>query len=175
MSAIGILQQSSPPNINKSKALIDLLRFADVTFARSELEDFDKRLAMSKLIFLVLLCCVPSAFVSAQDSGTDEYVTGMTVVGTPGAGPSCPLIVWFVEPDTPAAKTAIQPGDRVLAIDGHRGIDAAEAHPLLHSKNSNPVKLELEGEHGTYTKSRRALRRCDYFSGRRQSARQIRV
>ncbi len=151
MSAIAILQQSSPPNINKSKALIDLLCFADVTFARSELEDFDKRLAMSKLIFLVLLCCVPSAFVSAQDSGTDEYVTGMTVVGTPGAGPSCPLIVWFVEPDTPAAKTAIQPGDRVLAIDGHRGIDAAEAHPLLHSKNSNPVKLELEGEHGTYT------------------------
>jgi len=104
MSAIAILQQSSPPNINKSKALIDLLCFADVTFARSELEDFDKRLAMSKLIFLVLLCCVPSAFVSAQDSGTDEYVTGMTVVGTPGAGPSCPLIVWFVEPDTPAAK-----------------------------------------------------------------------
>jgi hypothetical protein len=42
---------------------------------------------MSKLIFLVLLCRVPSAFVSAQDSGTDEYVTGMTVVGTPGAGP----------------------------------------------------------------------------------------
>jgi hypothetical protein len=82
MSVMAILQQSSPPHINKSKALIDLLRFADVTFARSELEDFDKRLAMSKLIFLVLLCRVPSAFVSAQDSGTDEYVTGMTVVGT---------------------------------------------------------------------------------------------
>jgi hypothetical protein len=90
MSVMAILQQSSPPNINKSKALIDLLRFADVTFARSELEDFDKRLAMSKLIFLVLLCRVPSAFVSAQDSGTDEYVTGMTVVGYTGRGTILP-------------------------------------------------------------------------------------
>jgi C-terminal processing protease CtpA/Prc len=106
---------------------------------------------MSKLIFLALLCCLPSAFVSAQDSRTDDYVTGMTVVGAAGAGPSCPLIVWFIEPDTPAAKTAIQPGDRVLAIDGHRGIDGAEAHPLLHSKDSKPITLELEGERGPYT------------------------
>ena len=35
---------------------------------------------MSKLIFLAFPCCLPSAFVSAQDSSTDEYVTGMTAV-----------------------------------------------------------------------------------------------
>lgn len=106
---------------------------------------------MSKLIFLALLCCLPSAFVSAQASSTDEYVTGMTAVGTVGAGPSCPLIVWFVEPDTPAAQAGIQPGDLLLAVDGHRGIDAVQAYPFLHSKDSKPVTLELEGEHGTYT------------------------
>ncbi len=89
--------------------------------------------------------------MSAQGSSTDAYVTGMTAVGTVGGGPSCPPIVWFVEPDTPAAQTGIQPGDRLLAIDGHRGIDAVQAHPFLHSKDSKPVSLELEGEHGTYT------------------------
>ncbi|MGB6676758.1 MAG: PDZ domain-containing protein [Terriglobales bacterium] len=113
---------------------------------------------MSKLIFLVFLCCLPSAFVSAQESGANEYVTGMTAVGAPGAGPSCPLIVWFVEPDTPAAAAGIQPGDLLLAIDGHRGIDAAQARPLLHTKDSKPVTLELEGEHGKYTVTVRRLK-----------------
>jgi C-terminal processing protease CtpA/Prc len=106
---------------------------------------------MSKLFFLAFLFCVASAFVSAQESSADEYVTGMTVMGTVGAGPSCPPVVWLVEPDTPAAQAGIQPGDRLLAADGHRGIDAAQARPLLHTKDSKPVTLELEGEHGTYT------------------------
>jgi len=106
---------------------------------------------MSKLIFLAFLCCLPSAFVSAQESGTDDSVTGMTAMGAVGAGPSCPPIVWFVEPDSPAASGGIQPGDRLLAVDGHRGIDAAQARPLLHTKDSKPVTLEIEGEHGTYT------------------------
>src|SRR5580704_8611310 len=112
---------------------------------------------MPKLIFLALLCCLPSASLSAQDSGTDEYVTGMTVVGTPGAGPSCPLIVWFVEPDTPAAKTAIQPGDRVLAIDGHRGIDAAE-------------KRRMEGRPGRQRVRAGRHRRRDEACGNDQGA-----
>ncbi len=96
-----------------------------------------------------LLCS--STLLRGRNVAYDDYVTGMIVVGKPGAGASCPPIVWFVEPGTPASKTEIQPGDRVLSIDGHRGIDAADARPLLHTKDPKPSTIELEGQHGTYT------------------------
>ena len=88
--------------------------------------------------------------VLAQTSDWDEYVTGMTVVGKPNAGPSCPPIVWLVDPDTPAAKVGIQPGDRLLAIDGHRNLDALQARPLLRTTEPKTSTIELEGEKGPY-------------------------
>jgi membrane-associated protease RseP (regulator of RpoE activity) len=92
--------------------------------------------------------------VLAQHSSADEYVTGMTVAGRPGGGPDCPPIVSQVKSDTPAAQAGIQPGDRLLAVDGHRGNDIRNIEtlrPLLHTKDSKPSTLELEGPHGTYT------------------------
>jgi predicted metalloprotease with PDZ domain len=109
-----------------------------------------RNLGFKPIVFATFCLLYPSAPL-AQNPNVDEYVTGMTAWGTVGAGPSCPPIVWFVEPETPAAKAGIQPGDRLLAVDGHHGIDAAQAHPLLHTKDSKPVTLELEGEHGAYT------------------------
>src|SRR5271156_4936706 len=108
-------------------------------------------LGFSPIMFAMLCLLWPWGALLAQSPNADEYVTGMTLAGAPGAEPSCPLIVWFVEPDTPAAAAGIQPGDRLLAIDGHRGIDAVHARQLLHTLDSKPTTVELEGEHGTYT------------------------
>jgi C-terminal processing protease CtpA/Prc len=74
----------------------------------------------------------------------------MTVVGKPNGGPSCPPIVWVVDPDTPAAKVGIQPGERLLCIDGHCNLDVIQARPLLHTTERKPSTIELEGERGRY-------------------------
>jgi C-terminal processing protease CtpA/Prc len=107
------------------------------------------------LKLLVLTFCVFCvARVLAQHSSPDDYVTGMTVVGRPGAAPDCPPIVAWVKPDTPAAQAGIQPGDRLLAVDGHRGSDIRDfgkLHSLLYAKDSKPSTIEMEGQHAVYT------------------------
>lgn len=104
---------------------------------------------MPKLICLVILCYLSNGL--AQEWSVYDYVTGMTVVGRPGSGTSCPPIVAEVHPDTPAAQAGIQPGDRLLAVDGHHETDILQWRPLLRTKDPKPSTIELEGEHGPYT------------------------
>jgi membrane-associated protease RseP (regulator of RpoE activity) len=87
----------------------------------------------------------------AQTSNWDQYVTGMTVIGRPNGGASCPPIVWTVAADSPAAKVGIEPGDVLLSIDGHRNIDIGQVLPLLRTTEAKPSSVELEGEKGPYT------------------------
>src|ERR1700739_1738668 len=70
---------------------------------------------MLRLAFAGIIAYLVCGTSFAQDIGVDDYVTGMTIVGKPDAGPSCPPIVWFVEPETPAARAGIPPGERLLA------------------------------------------------------------
>jgi C-terminal processing protease CtpA/Prc len=105
---------------------------------------------MSKLICLALLCSLLGSLVQAQDWSANDYVTGMTVVGKPGSSSSCPPIVAEVKPGTPAANAGIQPGDRLIEVDGHRGLDILQARPLLRTHDPKPSTIELEGEHGLY-------------------------
>lgn len=99
------------------------------------------------LCFGIISCLVCDAS-QALDIGVDDYVTGMTLLG---ACPACPPMVWFIQPDTPASKVGIQPGDRLLAIDGKPVTDIVQARPLLRSSEPKTSTIELEGNRGVYT------------------------
>jgi membrane-associated protease RseP (regulator of RpoE activity) len=103
------------------------------------------------LCFGIISYCLLRGVSFGQSLGVDDYVTGMTVIGKPGAGTDCPPIVWLIEPNTPAAKAGIKPGDRLLVIDGKPVADVAQARPLLRSSEAKSSTIELEGERGTYT------------------------
>ena len=103
------------------------------------------------LSFEIFSFCLLLGVSLAQKLDVDGYVTGMTVTGKPGAGPTCPPIVWFVEPDTPAAKVGIQPGDRLLDIDGKPVTDVVQARPLLRTSDPKSSMIQLDGERGPYT------------------------
>jgi membrane-associated protease RseP (regulator of RpoE activity) len=103
------------------------------------------------LRFGIISCCLLRGVSFGQSLGTEDYVTGMTLIGKPGAGPDCPPIVWLIEPNTPAARAGIEPGDRLLAIEGKRVTDVVQARPLLRSSEAKSSTIELEGERGSYT------------------------
>lgn len=105
---------------------------------------------MRRLLYVAIISCLVCDISFAQDR-VDDYVIGMTLLGKPGAGPACPPIVWLVEPDTPAAKVGIQPGDRLLAIDGKSVTDIVQARSLLRTSEPKSSTIELEGERGAYT------------------------
>jgi C-terminal processing protease CtpA/Prc len=98
---------------------------------------------------LVAVCCLLATLLPAQWDW-DDYVTGMTVVGKPDAALGCPPFVWRIEPDTPAAKVGIQPGDRLLAVDGRRNVDIVQVGPLLRTREPRLSIVELEGKNGPY-------------------------
>ena len=100
-------------------------------------------------IQLVILGCCMTASLTAQRSGEDQYVTGMTVIG--GTDSSCPILIWKVQPGTPAANAGVQPGDRLLAIDRQRLTDISQMRLLLQAKGPKPISFEFIGKHGRYT------------------------
>src|SRR5215469_4825004 len=101
----------------------------------------------------VLLTIVFFLSTMLQGQGWDwnDYVTGTIVIGRANADRSCPPIVWRVYPGTPAANAGVQPGDRLLGIDGHHGLDIVQARPLLATREPKTSTIELEGEKGSYT------------------------
>lgn len=114
-------------------------------------EQFVRNSLVGLVALIIVLNIQSTQKALAQTSNWDQYVTGMTVIGRPNAGASCPPIVWTVAPDTPAAKVGIKPGDILLSIDGHRDIDIRQAVPLLRTPEAKSSTMELEGEKGPYS------------------------
>lgn len=100
---------------------------------------------------------------SSAQSGWNDYVTGMTLVGRPGGVPSCSPVVWRVDPDTPAAKAGVEPGDRVLQIDEHKNPDIREVSTLLHTPTYQINRLRMIGKRGEYSVEVGRIRASEIF------------
>src|SRR5215471_6855789 len=106
---------------------------------------------MLRLLCFGIIACLVCNVSFAQDARGDDYVTGMLLSAGPTCPPivwfhACPPIVWFIQPDTPASKVGIQPGDRLLAIDRRPVADIEQARRLLRTVEPKSSSIELEGE-----------------------------
>lgn len=58
--------------------------------------------------------------------------------------PALPAVIGAVQPDSPAARAGIAPGDRILAIDGEAIADWRAAANMIRTAGARPLALELE-------------------------------
>ncbi|MBI2678581.1 MAG: RIP metalloprotease RseP [Candidatus Koribacter versatilis] len=63
--------------------------------------------------------------------------------GDPGWDPQDPVTVKLVEPDMPAAKAGIQPGDQLVAVDGQAITTLPVLQTYLQKAQSKPVELTI--------------------------------
>lgn len=71
-------------------------------------------------------------------------LTGMDGLRTIGVGPRTDLVVEKITADTPAAKAGLQPGDRVIAVDGNPLSRSGELREHFQKKNSEPSTLTFK-------------------------------
>ena len=71
-------------------------------------------------------------------------LTGADGYRTIGIGPRFDLVVETVSPDSPAAKAKLQPGDRILAVDGKPLTSRVELREHFQKKNSEISALTIK-------------------------------
>lgn len=94
---------------------------------------------MRRILRALLIALTLAGTIFGQDSAR-TYSIGSTIVqGNPG----CPVFVWRVWRKSPAAKAAIRPGDRLIAVDGIPVTSAQDAGSRLRAQSAKPVALQL--------------------------------
>lgn len=89
--------------------------------------------------------------------------TGLLAVGLPRAEP----LVGLVEPDSPAARAGLLPGDRILDIDGKpvRWWDTVEEEIRTHPGQAVELRFERDGASGTVRLEPEARSGLNEFGG----------
>jgi regulator of sigma E protease len=71
-------------------------------------------------------------------------LTGSEGFRTIGIGPRSDLVVDRVNPDSPAAQAGLQPGDRIVAVDGRILSRRDELREHFQKKNAEPSQLRFQ-------------------------------
>jgi C-terminal processing protease CtpA/Prc len=100
---------------------------------------------MAKRIGLVMLLWVNCLTLFAQN-GAPKYVAGANVVGSKSP---C-LFVGGVWAKSPAVNAGIQPGDRIISVDGTTVTTVQDAAQHMHSESAKPVRLQLSRDGKPY-------------------------
>ena len=53
------------------------------------------------------------------------------------------IVVWYVEPNSPAMQAGMQPGDRILAVDGQPVQDVQTLHLLIRERLGRPMRVTV--------------------------------
>ena len=85
-----------------------------------------------------------ASLVCFSQNAAQRYVIGVDIVGSNSKCPGSPLFIGSVRKISPAAAAGIQPGDRLLAINGTPPADIKDASHRMTSDSSGSVYLELE-------------------------------
>ena len=120
---------------------------------------------MRKLIVIVAVAlCLPSCTRYIQEDGGHRSAAYRSYGTPPGVGviglslsqrsvgrDESALLVDRTVPEGPAALANIQPGDRILEIDGEstRGMALSEAARLIRGPADSPVELRVDSPRGS--------------------------
>jgi regulator of sigma E protease len=126
------LPQLAPMDIIEGKADVDRAQLPPVS-------------ALDKIIVAVAgpLFSLLLAFV---------FATMVWAVGYPVSESDTTTVIGYIMPDSPAAKTGLQPGDKILEVDGKRvtrflGMNDSVSWAVVRSEGETiPVKFERNGQ-----------------------------
>ncbi len=75
----------------------------------------------------------------------------LIIFGVMGREEPQAILIWYVEPQSPAEAAGLQPGDLIVAVEGQPVRQVTELHALLRPYRGRPVHLTIRREERTLT------------------------